>query len=75
MPAAQPLDLVPPDLHIQLAHAKEVRERADFILRRQHDGDSTDRRGEAEHLPLPKPLAEVEAAIAVDAGPRHGFVK
>src|ERR1700682_2253690 len=75
VPAPQAVDLVAADFHIHFFQGKEIRGRADFILRRQHDGHFADRRWKAKFFRLAETLSIAEAAVAHDARPRYGLVE
>src|SRR5207244_249933 len=75
VPAAQPVNLIPADFHLQIAHGNKVWQGGHFILRRQHHADRADGLGKPEFLNFRKPLAQLKFPSAVYARVRDGFVE
>ena len=74
IPAVETLEIVAADFGVDVARGDDVRQHADFVLRSEVDGRFADGRRKAEFFAVGETFGEGEAAVAVDARARNGFV-
>ena len=75
MPTAQAVNLVSPDLYVQVPQGNKVRQRGYFVLRGQHHSHASNGIQEAKCLDFRKALRQLKFPVAVNAGVGNRFVE